>query len=351
MARASQPRVALRTSLTVLVLSAVGIQFAVLAGPSGATTPVEYLVGVGCASPSACQAVGLVSPGSTEIIGTLDGGARWKNESPPEGVKVSDTGVSSYISCPTPSICFAVGSHLMHTSNAGRTWSTVTQLPPALRSKSLVGISCPSKTTCQVIFWGGHVARTSDGGRSWTTETLPPTFKTSGVFGLSCGSVSRCVIVGQEVVETSNGGRSWAPASIPSSIFNLGSVSCGSATSCLALGDDQSGRIVALSTSNFGVAWTQEGVPRAASSYASVSCGSGNSCQGLFYTRTGATLVAGTIDSGRNWTVERVPVTHGGVNDVACPSSQVCVGVGAANGANVAIRTSNGGKSWTKQTL
>jgi hypothetical protein len=172
------------------VASACGFALAV-AGPAQAagTVPNGILTSVSCSSATECVAVGSGfggAPGTQLALAERWNGTSWTvqpTHSPRGAVSSSLSGVS----CPSSSMCVAVGSQ---TTSAGRTfvlaerWNGVSwavQAIPSPRERtnpSLSGVSCASANTCLAV---GRYTN-SDGqtvplaerwnGTSWTLQSL-----------------------------------------------------------------------------------------------------------------------------------------------------------------------------------
>ncbi len=143
-------------------------------------------------------------------------------------------------SCPSPTRCLVVGytgtsSIVTETSDAGRTWTTVTVASGT--SSQLDAISCPTATDC---FAGGAaggrpvVEVTHDGGVSWTAESVP---RSALIDSISCPTTSDCVADGadnnnaQSLIATNDGGAAWSLRTSSRPVYPY-SVSCTDATHC-----------------------------------------------------------------------------------------------------------------------
>ena len=319
-----------------------------------------------CPSATTCFAVG----GSGLIATTTDGGANWRTDNSSSnvtltGVSCPDTntcyatasdstilhttdnggiwdvqmGTNPYaaISCPSPAVCFAVGSGGVNpgavsaTANGGAAW---TRQQPAGTTRSIHGISCPNVLTCFAVAFD-TILTTHDGGVTWTTRTLTTTDQLTGI---SCPDVNTCYAVGWPgaIYFTGNGGTSWSyqANSISGEDQSLNDVSCWSTTSCVAVGTGGT----ALSTSNGGT-WTVES-SGTIQFLLGVSCPSSALC-----VATGTNGAVITRSSG-SWQ-SRVSGTSQYLDQVACPTASVCY---AAGQAGTMLRSPDGGISWAADT-
>jgi photosystem II stability/assembly factor-like uncharacterized protein len=294
----------------------------------------------------------------------------------------TDASTLTGISCPSVSVCFAVGTNtsnqtiIKQSSNGGATW---VELSGAASGQSLGAISCPDAEHCLAV--GGtsdNTLSTNDGGTSWSAGTIPtsPEAATS----VTCTNDQDCWATesgtystsSTEVFITTDGGTTWdsssAISTAPSGAVNPGltSVTCPTASECLAVGDDtlwynpgppslpvpELYGILSTSTDG-GMTWQTQTLPF---SFAyGVSCLASTSCVAV-----GAGGIAGlaTSDSGANWNVDQitVPGLDGYPEAVSCPDTLHCVAVGAAEngplptGETPIITTSDGGATWSVQT-
>jgi photosystem II stability/assembly factor-like uncharacterized protein len=112
-------------------------------------------------------------------------------------------------------------------------------------------MSCASTSDCVAVSaYQTAILTTTDGGSTWNSQTVP-----SGVTYLdavSCGSTSTCVAVGPvaglsvppAIITTNDGGLTWTSQPVPNGVGSLQGASCASA-GCVAVGQNQqSGALV-----------------------------------------------------------------------------------------------------------
>jgi photosystem II stability/assembly factor-like uncharacterized protein len=221
-------------------------------------------------SATTCLAAG-VSPDPTgpevgELAVSTDGGNTWSSASLPPATY----GLGS-VTCPTTTLCIAVGAEILVSADGGQTWQirTVVGGTEALRS-----ISCSSASQCVAIGPNpGGVQNadaaataviTTDGGETWQQESLPA--GTAALEQLSCATTT-CFAGGPTTtpkgqatfVTSTDGGSTWATASAPSAMSDVADLACPAAHNCVAVGSD-SGRSVTASTAD-GTAWSETPVP------------------------------------------------------------------------------------------
>jgi hypothetical protein len=216
----------------------------------------------------------------------------------------------------------------------------------------------------------------------WSVQATPNphgTLESDKLGGVSCWSATACVAVGLYVetlgvavplVESWNG-TTWevepAPAPAGATRSQFESVSCTSATACMAVGYYENGSSVELPLAEQwnGTTWAVTTVPNPEgdeSPLLSVSCTSASAC-----TTVGTTWASGISSAlaerwnGKVWKVETTATisgTHGNVrfDGVSCAATKACVAVGqydsnppTDNEATLAEIWN--GKTWTQQTM
>ena len=243
------------------------------------------------------------------MLSSDDGGRHWRRDA-------LDVPADSFdsISCPTASVCYAVGATpeaagvspqdaIVKTTDGGARWvaeqdPAFPPQPPAGASGSeipgsgLTSVTCFSATSC-VSGGPAGVLTTSDGSR-WSVDAETPTSGPGGVVVggalvnqlqlLACPTVSHCIGVltgsGAEVLAVTNdGGRIWRPAASPAT-FSANALVCPAASECLAAGSDAHGAVV-LESFDGGRQWSAAPLPTlgtapvaslAPSGYTAISC-------------------------------------------------------------------------------
>ncbi|HEX8078889.1 MAG TPA: hypothetical protein VF557_01630 [Jatrophihabitans sp.] len=203
------------------------------------------------------------------------------------------------------------------------------------RHGSLMDISCPTATFCMTVQRNGFAE--SWHGTAWSTPVRAG--RARALSSVSCTSASFCVAIGSDssgltVLETYDG-TSWTHAiNLPFNSSTTKRVSCASATFCMA----NSG--ASFATFN-GSSWsTRTATGGQLSSLHSLSCPSAAFCMGTDHDGK-----AGTFD-GASWSAP-VNVT-GAITPwwVSCVSASFCVAVGRAEAV-----TFNGAKWSAPRTI
>ena len=271
--------------------------------------------GVSWSLPESLDGVELYSiscPTSGSCV-AVDGGANalfydngvWSS---PEAIDVG--GYLKSISCPTTSFCMAVdsaGNALIYDTG---TWS-----PPesvAGRELYLDSVSCPTVSFCAVVDSSGDV--TTYDGSSWSALAnidvlrLQPT-------NVSCASASFCTVVDAMGDVMTYDGSSWSSPDRISVGPVLQSVSCPSASFCVALS------FTSLFTYN-GTSWSTPDVVEPAEGFLNyISCPSPSFCAAV-----DAEGYAVTYD-GSSWSTPEMTDEDGSLESVSCVSASFCIAV------------------------
>jgi hypothetical protein len=323
-------------------------------------------LGVSCAGPSACTAVGDSYDGSGASLPLAErwDGGDWTPQSTP--VTATPGAWLVAVSCPSPTTCVAVGDSSY--SSFAEIWSSGqwtiqdTPTPPGATNTALASVSCTSPTACIAV---GNWTNASENaqplaerfdGSDWSIQNTPTPAGafSSGLASVSCASASVCTAVGwlenpgvpqQPLAEAWNG-SDWTieKTPTPGSAGALNAISCASASACTAVGWLQiPGAYVQqpLADAWNGSTWTIENAPEPSTSESStsenglagVSCVSAITCTsvGSFGSEPGVE----TWD-GSTWTIQSAPnpssAGANGLTSVSCPSSGACIAVGRTVG-------------------
>ncbi len=329
---------------------------------------------VSCPTVTFCVAVGQFnddggSSGYTEpLIETFSNGSWAAIQSPLPGDAASDSGPTYFpsawlfsVSCATPTSCAAVGEY-QNTSGdrigylatlSGTTWiAQPVPLPSGAQFSDLEGVSCPSAGSCTAVggyedasgYANGLIDVLANG--TWTSTRAPEPSNSGNdtdsdqyaeLFEVSCWG-SSCAAVGgyEDSSGNDNGlidfwnGASWTateaplpPSAISPEFVQLLSVSCGSATTCTAVGSFEQGgggSFLVIDTLSDGT-WTAPVPPlpgnaspasNAATRAEDVSCPTAAYCVavGGYNTATSGVADHGFVDtlSAGSWSTTEIPV-------------------------------------------
>ena len=287
--------------------------------------------GVSCTSSTACMAAGYsYSKNFARLLGEGWNGRKWSIQ--PDS-KPATGGQPFGISCRWAKDCTAVGQRLTGMTLAehwnGRRWSAQT----TKHLGALDGVSCPATGNCTAVGSNsaGKALAAHWNGKTWSDQSVASPQQLNVLTSLSCTAVKDCVAVG--LAGTVSGptlslgplaeqwtGGSWtvltpanpAPAG---DLTELNSISCTSATNCMAVGDymDQAGTSdTTLAEQWNGTTWTPLTTPSAVtfSVLVSVSCPSAAHCVAVGVsspTASGALSPLTEVWNGTTWTTVTAP--------------------------------------------
>jgi hypothetical protein len=348
--------------------------------PSGATS--SGLSAVSCTAPTNCIAVGSygLAGGGTATLAEYWDGSTWAIQPTPNPAGAQAAGLDA-VSCASAASCMAVGSSTPPGTEApsatlaeywdGSTW-TIEPTPTRPHSNSLLGVSCPSATTCVAV--GKETSRQPIpralaerwNGSTWATQTLatPASGIDMSLNAVSCTTGASCTAVGQydadqvvELLAERWDGHTWAvqPTSYPAGNGNnlwpnLNGVSCNTRASCTAVGayNSSAGLVVTLAEHWDGSTWTIQPTPNPSGKYKQgildgISCPSAKNCYATgmgLDNRTGL-LVERWDASESKWMIQSVASPPGATGysllGVSCTSHTTsCTAVGSEEGTAAA---------------
>ncbi len=200
---------------------------------------------VSCSGPTCCMAVG-TNDTNTKSLSEAWNGRRWKFVSIPQAPDPVGGQVNA-ISCTSSSNCVAVGSGTTVADEwNGETWNPIP--PPHASRQTLYGIDCHGPQWCMAVGIVGIRALSELwNGKTWIAESTPRSPATPGtLLSVSCPATSYCQGVGGNNYFTPSNsalaygwnGTVWSsePLPNPTHLTKLNSVSCTSATFCMAFG-------------------------------------------------------------------------------------------------------------------
>ena len=356
-----------------------GHSWRVLPMPNPRGTVVSNLLGVSCASASACTAVGTVNAFSASAKPQAErwNGTRWSIQATPP---TPPGGGLNAVSCASASACTAVGASSAGTLAEnwnGTRWTVQVTPNPARGGGLLSGVSCTSASACTAVGATDPFTPTAKtlaerwNGTRWSIQATPNPSQGGGeLLSVSCASASACTATGNSNAGTLAAqwsGASWSlrptpsPAGSPFSYLN--SVACTSPSACTAVGAYQtsSGSFRTLAARWDGTAWHRQATPSPTGSAVliGVACASGAACTAVGYApaaQTPAAVAAGW--NGSTWTVEAAVSPPGAassnLNGVACTAPSACIAVGATTSRTrtpVSLAERWDGRAWRTQPI
>lgn len=272
------------------------------------------------------------------------------------------------ISCPSASLCVAVGGNNTIASSTSPTgdasaWKVVHAgagaIPNAPNQRQIRGVSCPSPQLCVAVTFEGLIYTstnpTGDAG-AWSVADIDASGSNTHFYGVSCPTVAFCVASagGAKVVSSTNPtgpASAWTETQLPGPL-ELRAISCASASLCVAVGDngdnirpepsDQA--VVVASTSPLGGTWSVAPLP-GRQSVSGISCPSAGLC--VSGDSLGNLLVATQPTAGTGaWR----QIDGGGsvqITDVDCLSPGLCVAVDNNGDVLTSTNPDGGPGDWT----
>lgn len=372
-------RIAISGLVALAALFGGAMPAAAASAPSGASGGVAVgliLSGkVSCGSAKTCLAVGVTVPASpaSTTVGAWNGTA-WKAVTVHAPKGASYLGLTG-VSCKSPAYCLVTGEYLITGQSGGfrpfaLTWNGTSlrptpapPLPKGTTDGTLGGVSCVAVKSCVAV--GASFGNTAEAlvetwnGAKWSLHVPPNPAGTALLQAgdVSCLSLTRCLVAGETVSGTtaSTGvllawwnGKTLTPKKVPlpagTSNPIVAGVSCASAASCAAVGDEINVSASGSTVTGFaftevwnGAAWHVTKVARpkgvSASFLFGVSCPAARHCVAAGGAGSGNTGHATAMSyNGRTWAAQHVPAPAKGLSDgfegISCTSVAHCVAVG-----------------------
>jgi hypothetical protein len=320
-----------------------------------------------------------------------------RRASPDTAIRYTDL---EAVSCATRTFCAAVGYYendagtetlpLAEMWNGTRWAVRALHDPNGTLFATLYGVSCPSRSFCEAVGYGGVEDQAPSTvaevwtGTGWKYQSTPqPANGTEVLFaGVSCTSSTFCEAVGTyapgpgagaafvTLAESWNGTR-WALqptlglAKYSDRVFTA--VSCTSPTFCEAVGVQFGPEGGAYTLANIwnGTKWSRQAVPNPPGDYYNeldgVSCASSSFCEAIgdYPPEQGTFVTLAESWNGTKWALQTVPTptvsTRSGSFGVSCPSSRFCEAVGwndtgGVTAPQVTLADSWNGTKWAVQT-
>ena len=282
------------------------------AAPTKDYTPISN---VACSSTGECAFLGARPSGEPVLVETADAGRTWTSYPGPAGLSygfhMARNPLGTWfaeariaLSCPSASTCTAVAFPLQPgntpgaafvTTDKGRTWSDSAQLPGPLQVQCFPDARCVSTSL-------GGARYSTDNGLKWSMTKTPlfPPLVPGTVGTLSCSSSQTCMAVswpagaGAVVLVSHDGGRSWsavAAQGLPTAKFFTG-LACPSASACWVSGNTPfnlgGGKFappgnggVVLSSTDGGWTWRSTALPKGITTVDAISCPESGTCFAL----------------------------------------------------------------------
>ncbi len=314
--------------------------------------------------------------GTIEALAEQWNGRAWAVQSPPTPLSGGWRGgtLNAGVSCMSPAACVAAGYSysknalgLLGESWNGRRWTVQPVAAPHL-SALPYRISCAWRRDCMVVGMrpGGGTLAEHWNGTTWAAQATP---SRGALMGVSCPTSRSCTAVGftlglKSLAEHWNG-TSWSPQSAPSpkQLSQLQSVSCRPAGDCVAVGTAGSASDLPLAERYAAGKWSVLPVPDpgpagSAVELESVSCTSATDCMAVGDYSNAGLITDTTVAvhwNGASWRIEAAPspTRFSVLLSVSCTSAAYCVAVGgtarSAGGAVSPLTETWNGITWSVQ--
>ena len=356
-------------------------------GPQQATLYPQYmLTGVSCASPAACTAVGEIAnvhPVNPAPAVLRWNGRAWSLQHAPNPPAHGGSTLTA-VSCSRPDDCIAVGARGGYQEGTlaerwnGKTWS-VQPTPLSHTISQLSGVSCFSPTACtavgdQVLSRGARLVSVAMrwNGKTWARQSTPnsPGAVTTLV-SVSCPTATACMAIGSNELPVGSAalaehwnGQVWTLQPVPKPAGGPGrmrSVACASATYCVAVGNSDAnqgqGRQQPVSVVWNGSTWKQAPVPYPPQSFEAelfgVSCRAPTACTavGTYAPYGKASQTMADRWNGTSWTRQPSATPPGFsiayMSSVSCPASRACIAAGVKGPPPHTLAERWNGSAWT----
>jgi len=229
--------------------------------PKPATgAPVTIPTSVSCAAAGKCLAIGMYGTvsGNPRPLAWSLAGTTWTDRKPPAPAG-TQSALLTGVSCGSASFCVLAGeaSGKASSSTLLDSWNgtSFALMKPAIPAGDalvvLSTVSCASATSCTAL--GSGISMTNPNsppglaerwnGKAWSAARLPAAASRLDLAGISCPTATRCVAAGanaNRAAAMSYNGKAWTVTSVPApakgTIEVFHSVSCLSATVCVAVG-------------------------------------------------------------------------------------------------------------------
>lgn len=284
----------------------------------------------------------------------------------------------SGVSCPTDSLCVAVGdfdtlAFSQAPAGGSARWHVVNPSYPVGPGKTCVegephcpqpggrlkAVSCASESFCVAVSYEGYVYASTEptgGAAAWT----PTVINEAGGHGathltaVSCPSPSFCAAVsggynasGKVLTSTNPAAGQWQVAQLSGSL-DLRGISCGTPSFCVAAARE--GRIfVSTDPAGGAAAWTEVGAPGGPGDLEGVACAStllcaaGNMTGNVLTSTDPAGGAVGWSEANAGGSVQ--------ITGVSCPTARSCVAVDNNGDVLTSTDPTGGAGSWRFENL
>lgn len=265
-----------------------------------------YVSSISCSSPSFCAVAG--EDGS---VATFNG-VSWS-----EPKVVDDFSGFGGVSCASGSFCMAADQDGGSFDFDGSAWSA--SIPVTIGSGALTTASCVAEAFCGAIDSNGVASIYQNGVWGTPAQAVPgPTLPGFGVESLSCATATFCMAAGRDDVAGFNGSAWSDPTQVDGVSRQFTSVSCPSTQFCAAV-DDQG-----FATQFNGASWSAPASIDYGGNLVAVSCSSASFCAAG--DRHGAIM----LWQNGSWSAPVSVDSPESIESISCASETFCVATDSA---------------------
>lgn len=263
-------------------------------------------------------------------------------------------------------------------ASAADTWAVQpVPLPSGAAIGDMTGVSCTGPANCEAVMYYSQSLPAAEqwNGSTWTAQDLPRPGGDDDVYpeSVSCSSATTCMAAGSADTNTTVlayaalwNGSTWTYTDAQRTGTELSGVSCPSATHCMAVGEalPNDGGNNPFAEKWNGTGWKAEPVPAPpggnSGALASVSCVAASDCIAVGETGlSGSPQILAYRWNGTSWTQQTPPAPAGAsdpeLTGVSCVSARNCTAVGDSNvgndGGNTIFAEHWNGSTWAVQVL
>ena len=345
----SKTRLQLAAAVAAMGILAMPAAASAAQGPGAPTTVpgVGALSGVACPTATTCVSVGDDGNfnGKSAVINAATGAVKaWSGD-------LANSGTLNAVACPGTKSCVAVADDTVASvmASSGAMKVTATPPPPTNGIVALSTIACASSTRCYATgFEGSPSAPTATVVSLSAAGKLLATKQNSGkgIAAIACPSATLC-LMGENyasglTIQLLSNGKFGAKRSLPANTF-IAAIGCYKASVCYALGGNSTSspqladELFPLNPAT-GAVGTMATIGGSFNG-ASLSCLSATTCLAAGFTESGTTIknAAVAIVSGKPGTPKNYTGNFG-FRSVACASASRCYAVGSSSSGAVVIK-------------
>jgi photosystem II stability/assembly factor-like uncharacterized protein len=285
--------------------------------------PTNTIQGVSCPSSTVCFALGTYNNDESVVYESTDNGGKWTAATGPSAAYPDLA-----IACPTSSFCAVeefgpLGDAFAMTRNGGVTWQQAEDSGLGA-NPSITQFACPSTEFCDGIE-DGAIVSTTDGGQVWRRHPA-----SNGTISSSCLSVRNCYVLRWQSLNkvaslyssTNRGGTlrliARLPVAHPEFVLGEQSLACTASLFCAVVQGAQ-----VLVTASGGRHWTAEAFPISRVRTVALSCVAPSTCSVLEGSEFKSVSMVTT--NGTHWSRVAFPSAVGYAPSIDCSTTLTCL--------------------------